>query len=105
MSTEVQAAVPSRRRRRHRSPRRKLAEGIALIVGVPLLLFTVLALSVELIEYRPVGAPVAEPSPPRPAQPAPRPRVSPAPLPSAFDEAPAAASSLARERGATTGAR
>jgi hypothetical protein len=33
-----------------------LAESLALAVGVPALLFVVLALSVELIEYRPITA-------------------------------------------------
>lgn len=41
---------------RRRSRRRKLLESLALVVGVPALLFTVLALSVQLIEYRTVAA-------------------------------------------------
>jgi len=41
-------------RRRRRSRRRKFVESVALILGVPALLFVVLALSVEVIEYRPV---------------------------------------------------
>jgi hypothetical protein len=53
-------------RRRHRSRRRKVAESVALILGVPLLLALVLGLSVELIEYRPIGDPnVADPLPSR----------------------------------------
>jgi len=53
MSESTAVAEPHRKRHRHRSPRRKLTETIALIVGVPALLFVVLALSVELIEYHP----------------------------------------------------
>ena len=43
------------RRHRHRSYRRKVAESFALVFGLPFLLFAVLALSVELIEYRPIA--------------------------------------------------
>ena len=43
------------RRHLHRSYRRKVAESFALVFGLPFLLFAVLALSVELIEYRPVA--------------------------------------------------
>lgn len=48
----------SPRRVRHRSRRRKIAESITLILGVPLLLALVLGLSVELIEYRPIEDPI-----------------------------------------------
>ena len=47
---------PLQRRHRHRSLTRKLLESLALFVGVPLLLFALLALSVDLIEYRPTSA-------------------------------------------------
>jgi len=58
----------SLRRFRHRSRRRKIAESVALILGVPLLLALVLGLSVELIEYRPIGDPtVTDPLPGRSA--------------------------------------
>ena len=46
---------PTLPRKRRRSRRRKVAEAVGLAVGVPALLFVVLALSVELIEYRPVS--------------------------------------------------
>lgn len=49
----------SGRRHRHRSRSRKLAEGIGLIVGVPILLLAVLTLSVELIEYHPLDPSIA----------------------------------------------
>jgi hypothetical protein len=42
-----------RPRRRHRSGRRKLVDSLLLAVGAPCLIFAVLALSVELIEYEP----------------------------------------------------
>ena len=41
---------------RRRSRRRKVAEALVLALGVPALLFVVLALSVELIEYRPASS-------------------------------------------------
>jgi hypothetical protein len=40
-------------RRRHRTTKRKIVDGLLMVLGVPALLFTVLALSVELIEYQP----------------------------------------------------
>lgn len=56
--SEAMALSPQKtKRHRHRSPRRKLAQSIVLIVGAPLLLLTVLALSVELIEYQPAAMP------------------------------------------------
>jgi hypothetical protein len=42
-----------RNRRRHRTTKRKIIDGLLMVLGIPALLFTVLALSVELIEYRP----------------------------------------------------
>ena len=45
------------RRHRHRSYRRKAAESFILVFGTPFLLFAVLALSVEWIEYRPLAPP------------------------------------------------
>ncbi|MBW2382489.1 MAG: hypothetical protein JRG92_02585 [Deltaproteobacteria bacterium] len=45
-----------RPRKRRRSRRRKLAESVALVLGVPALIFVVLALFVDVIEYRPVQA-------------------------------------------------
>ena len=52
---------PLPQRHRHRSPARKLIESLALFVGVPLLLFAVLALAVDVIEYRPSRSPAASP--------------------------------------------
>ena len=56
MSEALAAPRPSARRHRHRSPRRKVAESLLVMFGVPILLLVVLALSVELIEYQPVSA-------------------------------------------------
>lgn len=56
MQGTIDTAESSGRRHRHRSRTRKTAESIGLIVGVPILLAIVLALSVELIEYHPVDA-------------------------------------------------
>lgn len=55
MSHALSVSESHGRRHRHRSPKRKMAESLVLILGVPALLFVVLALSVELIEYRPSG--------------------------------------------------
>jgi hypothetical protein len=82
------STTPDHRRHRHRSRRRKLAESIALIFGVPLLLLTVLALSVELIEYRPTAGPVSASVPTsRRAVPPPT-RVVPVPAPSVVPDVP-----------------
>lgn len=53
MNHAMSMPEPHDRRRRHRSPQRKIVESLGLILGVPALLFLVLALSVEVIEYRP----------------------------------------------------
>lgn len=48
------AQTLARPRKRRRSRRRKVTQSVALALGVPAAIFVVLALSVELIEYRPV---------------------------------------------------
>lgn len=50
-----ESPVKMGRRHRHRSYRRKVAESFALVFGMPIVLFTVLAMSVELMEYKPVA--------------------------------------------------
>ena len=47
------------RRRRRRPSRRRMVETTALVLGIPLL-FLLLLLSVELIEYQPESAGLAE---------------------------------------------
>ncbi|HEM46259.1 MAG TPA: hypothetical protein ENO23_04350 [Alphaproteobacteria bacterium] len=85
---DFESTTSDRRRHRHRSRRRKLAESIALILGVPLLLLTVLGLSVELIEYRPTGAPPSASAPTsRRATPPPS-RGVPVPAPSVVPDVP-----------------
>ncbi len=59
MQDTIDSAESSGRRYRHRSRTRKAAESIGLVVGVPIVLAVVLALSVELIEYHPVDASIA----------------------------------------------
>lgn len=71
MGTAGSASEHAGPRVRHRSRRRKIAESVGLIVGVPLLLLALLALSVELIEYHPVGEAkpyASRPQPPKSAQ-------------------------------------
>ena len=50
-----ESPVKTVRRHRHRSYRRKVVESFALVFGMPVVLFAVLAMSVELIEYKPIG--------------------------------------------------
>jgi hypothetical protein len=59
MQGMITTTESSGRRHRHRTRRRKLAEAIGLMFGVPLLLLAVLALSVELIEYHPMDTSIA----------------------------------------------
>lgn len=54
MQTDTTGTEPSRQRHRHRSRRQKALESVGLVLGVPVLLGVVLALSVEMIEYRPI---------------------------------------------------
>ncbi|MAI80340.1 MAG: hypothetical protein CL917_15435 [Deltaproteobacteria bacterium] len=42
------------RRHKHRSYRQKATQSIGLVLGTPILLFLILATSVEFIEYRPL---------------------------------------------------
>ncbi|MCH2188128.1 hypothetical protein MK280_19925 [Myxococcota bacterium] len=57
-------------RHRHRSYGRKVAQSIALVFGTPVLLFVLLALSVDAIEYAPSASSsvVAEAVPAAPSE-------------------------------------